>query len=296
VIHGALPYAWRVNLAQLVHRPAADAPVIIVAFDAWVDAGSASSAAATALAEGGELVATFASDLLYDYRARRPSLDIVDGRPLRLEWPDLTIRYSRLGGRDVLVLTGPEPDFRWRELAGDVVEAARALGVSQWISLGAIPAAVPHTRPVPVLGTESQPGLLRGNVRPGPEGLLRVPAAAISVLDIAVAQAGIPAVGYFAQIPHYISGPYPAATIALLRTIELHLGIELPLSTLLDEVESMRQRLDTATALDEKTRTYIDKLESMVDEERLPSGDELIGDIERFLRERGTDPGAGRIH
>jgi len=269
---------------------------MVVAFDAWVDAGSASSTAATALAEGGDTVAHFEADLLYDYRARRPTLDIIDGRPLRLEWPELSIKHSRLGGRDVMVLTGPEPDFRWRELATDVIEAAKALGIKQWISLGAIPAAVPHTRPVPVLGTESKPGLLRGNIRPGPEGLLRVPSAAISVLDIAVAHAGIPSLGYFAQIPHYISGSYPAATVALLRAIEQHLDIELPLGTLTDEVEQMRRRLDTATALDEKTRVYVEKLESMVDEERLPSGDELIGEIERFLRERGADPGAGRIH
>jgi hypothetical protein len=269
---------------------------MVVAFDAWVDAGSASSAAATALAEGGETLATFENDVLYDYRARRPTLDIVDGRPLRLEWPELTLRYSRLGGRDVVVLTGPEPDFRWRELATDVVEVTKSLHVTQWISMGAIPAAVPHTRPVPVLGTESRPGLLKGNVRPGPEGLLRVPSAAISVLDIAVGQGGIPALGYFAQIPHYISGPYPAATVALLRAIERHLDIELPLGTLTEEVEQMRRRLDTATALDEKTRQYIEKLEAMVDEERLPSGDELIGEIERFLRDRGNDIGEGQIH
>jgi hypothetical protein len=285
-----------VSLVEIVAPPENAAAVMVVAFDAWVDAGSASSNAAGALAEGGELVATFDADLLYDYRARRPTLDIVDGRPLRLEWPELSIKYNRLGGRDVLILTGPEPDFRWRELATDVVKAARELHVTEWISLGAIPAAVPHTRPVPVLGTEARPGLLKGNVRPGPEGLLRVPSAAISVLDIAVSQAGIAALGYFAQIPHYISGPYPAATVALLRAIERHLDIELPLGTLTEEVDQMRRRLDTATALDEKTRLYVEKLEAMVDEERLPSGDELIGEIERFLRDRGTDQGGGRIH
>jgi PAC2 family len=285
-----------VSLVEIVAPPENAAAVMVVAFDAWVDAGSASSSAAGALAEGGELVATFDADLLYDYRARRPTLDIVDGRPLRLEWPELSIKYNRLGGRDVLILTGPEPDFRWRELAADVVKAARELHVTEWISLGAIPAAVPHTRPVPVLGTEARPGLLKGNVRPGPEGLLRVPSAAISVLDIAVSQAGIAALGYYAQIPHYISGPYPAATVALLRAIERHLDIELPLGTLTEEVDQMRRRLDTATALDEKTRLYVEKLEAMVDEERLPSGDELIGEIERFLRDRGTDQGGGRIH
>ena len=92
----------------------------------------------------------------------------------------------------MLVLTGAEPDYRWHELANDVVALAQHLGVAQWISLGAIPAAVPHTRPVPILGTESRAGLLKGSVLPGPEGVLRVPAAAISVFDISVAKAGIP--------------------------------------------------------------------------------------------------------
>ena len=93
-----------------------ESPAIVVAFDAWVDAGSASSAAATALAEGGEAVASFESDLLYDYRARRPTLDIVDGRPLRLEWPELAVSYSRLGGRDVLVLTYHPGGIPWQQV------------------------------------------------------------------------------------------------------------------------------------------------------------------------------------
>ena len=101
---------------------------------------------------------------------------------------------------------------------------AQSLGVQEWISLGAIPAAVPHTRAVPVMGTESRRGLLRGNVTPGPTGLLRVPAAAISVIDIAVSAAGVPAVGYFAQIPHYVSGPYPLAAVELLRTVGRAVG------------------------------------------------------------------------
>jgi hypothetical protein len=271
-------------------------PTVIVAFDAWVDAGSASSAAVELLAEEASIVATFESDLLYDYRARRPTLDILDGRPAGLDWPDLTIRHIRIAERDLLVLSGPEPDFRWRELAADVAYLARQLEVEQWISLGAIPAAVPHTRPVPVLGTESAAGLLRGGVRPGPDGLLRVPSAALSVLDVTVARSGIPAIGYFAQIPHYVSGPYPAAAVELLKSLEAHLGVEMPTGDLTAEAEQMRSRLDTATALDEKTRSYVGRLEDMVDEARLPSGDELITEIERFLRERGSEPGSGQIH
>ena len=267
------------------------APSLLVAFDGWVDAGSAATVAADRLAGGGpdRLIATFDNDQLFDYRSRRPTLDIVDGRLAELSFPELTIRASTVDDRDLLVLSGPEPDDRWRTLATDLVELAGRLGVAEWISLGAIPAAVPHTRSVPVLGTESQPGLLRGDVPAGPTGRLRVPAAAISVLEMAVAGAGIPAVGYFAQVPHYVNGPYPAASVALLESVGRHLGVAPPLGRLGDEVTDIRARLDAATAVDEVARTYVERLEAMADEERLPSGDDLIADIEKFLRERGNE-------
>jgi PAC2 family protein len=285
-----------VSLLRVVDDSDLVAPTVVVAFDAWVDAGSASTSAVDALVDDDSpVVADFATDLLYDYRARRPTLDIIDGRPASLSWPSLSIRRTRLGERDVLVFTGPEPDFRWRELADDLVEFARAVEVEQWISLGAIPAAVPHTRPVPILGTESSSGLLRGDVRPGPQGRLRVPSAAISVLDIAMAEAGIPSLGYFAQIPHYINGEYAPAAVALLDAVAMHLDVVIEARMLRAEAEQLRNRLDTATTLDEKTRTYVGRLEEMADESRLPSGDELISEIERFLRERGDAPGQGQV-
>jgi hypothetical protein len=286
-----------VSLVHLKNVRDLVAPTVVVALDAWVDAGAASTSAAKALADdAAPVVATFDSDVLYDYRARRPTLEILNGRPQNLAWPDLSFRRIRLGERDILVLAGPEPDFRWRELSEDLAMLARQLEVEQWISLGAIPAAVPHTRPVPVLGTESVPGLLRGDVTPGPQGLLRVPSAAISVLDLAVAEAGIPALGYFAQIPHYISGEYAPAAVALIEALATHLGLEIGVESLRAEGELIRARLDTATAVDEKTRAYVVRLEEMVDEARLPEGDELISEIERFLRERGNEPGHGQIH
>ncbi|HEX5590368.1 MAG TPA: PAC2 family protein [Candidatus Limnocylindrales bacterium] len=278
-----------------IREPEAEliAPVVIAALDGWVDAGSAATGAASLLAGTGRIVAEFDGDQLFDFRARRPTLEIENGKPERLTWPTLQMRSRRLGERDILVLTGAEPDFRWRRFASEVVELAEKLHVSQWISIGAIPAAVPHTRPVPILGTSSQPGLLRGDVQPGPDGLLRVPAACISVLDMAVSRAGIPAVGYFAQIPHYVSGEYPGAAAELLRAIGRHLDVETPLGELADEARTLRKRLDTAAALDENTRNYVERLEGMVDESRLPAGDDLIADIERFLRDRGTEMGGG---
>jgi len=267
------------------------APTLVAAFDSWIDAGSAATTAAGRLAEGGEVIARFEADLLFDYRARRPTLEIVDGRPTELTWPELMITRRRVGERDLLVLVGPEPDYCWQELAENAAELARRLGVLEWISLGAIPSAVPHTRPVSVLGTESEAGLLRGDVHAGPVGRLRVPAACISVLDYAVSRAGVPTVGYYAQIPHYVSGEYPAAAIALLRSVALHLDLAPDYGPLEEEARQLRVRLDTAAAVDETTRTYVERLESMVDEARLPSGDDLISEIERFLRRGGTEEG-----
>ncbi len=274
------------------------APTVVVALDAWVDAG-------VSLHDRGQCAGrrrlarsprrSTRTSCTTTARAGQRSRSWTAGPP-NLSWPDLSLRRARIGERDVLVLTGPEPDFRWRELADDLALFARQMEVEQWISLGAIPAAVPHTRPVPVLGTESSPGLLRGDIAPGPQGLLRVPSAAISVFDVAVAEAGVPALGYYAQIPHYISGDYAPAAVALVEALARHLDVEIDVADLRSESETLRTRLDTATAVDEKTRTYVERLEEMVDESRLPEGDELISEIERFLRDRGNEPGHGQIH
>jgi hypothetical protein len=266
-----------------------EAPVVLAALDGWVDAGSAATSALALLALDGVTIATFDGDQLFDYRSRRPTLEIHDGRLSSLAWPEVILRHARFGGRDLVILTGAEPDDRWRAMGEATVELAKRLDVQAWISLGAIPAAVPHTRPVPILGTESEPGLLRGGVAPGPTGLLRVPSAAISMLEMAIADAGIPAVGYFAQIPHYVTGPYAPAALELLRSVERHLEVDLPHGELGEESRQLRTRLDEATAADETTRAYVERLESMVDESRLPEGDDLISEIERFLRGRSAD-------
>ncbi len=262
-------------------------PSVIIALDSWVDAGSAATEAAAAIAEDGRRLGDFDPDALFDFRARRPTLEIVDGRTAALTWPELVVRHARVGDRDLVVISGAEPDYRWHELTAAMTELARTIGAAEWITLGAIPAAVPHTRPVPVLGTASRPDLLRGGVQAGPLGTLRVPAACVSVIDHAIAAAGIPAVGYFAQVPHYVNGAYPPAAVELLTVVGRHLGLQLPLRGLPSEARQLRTRLDTAAALDEATRQYVERLEAMVDESRLPSGDELISEIERFLREGG---------
>lgn len=280
------------SLARLTEpREPLVAPAIVAALDGWVDAAGASTAAAALVAEAGNEFASFDPDQLYDFRARRPVLDIVDGRLAELTWPRLQLHRVRLGERDLVVLSGAEPDFRWGELGGELLEVGLRLGVVEWVSLGAIPAAVPHTRPVPVLATASKPGLLRDEERQGPEGLLRVPAACLNVLEMRFVEAGIPTVGFYAQVPHYVGGPYPQATIALLEHAGRHLGVELPLGDLPDQAAATRARIDAAVAEDPESAAYVARLEQVAGEESLPSGDELASEIERFLRGQSGEGG-----
>ena len=180
------------TLIRLVGAEPLASPVVVAALDGWVDAGSGATLAAGLLADDGRTWATFDVDRIYDYRARRPTLGIVDGVPSELSWPDLQLVHRRFAERDVLVLTGPEPDYRWRQLATELTQLARLLEVAEWISLGAIPAAVPHTRPVTILGTRSSNGQLVPTVEAGPAGTMTVPAACISVLDMAYRGGGRP--------------------------------------------------------------------------------------------------------
>jgi hypothetical protein len=268
-------------------------PVLVAAFDGWVDSGSAATGAADALAEDARVIGTFDADAIFDYRARRPTLSVVDGTLVEIDWPHLEVRAASLDERDLVILSGPEPDYRWHELADEVTAATRRLGVTSWVSLGAIPAAVPHTRPVPILGTSSIRGLLPAGIAQGPDGRLRVPAAVVSVLEHAVVRAGVPAIGLFAQIPHYISAAYPNGAIELLRGLGSYLGTDLPLGELPSRALETRTLLDAATSADERTRAYVERLETLADEARLPVGDDLIADIERFLRERGEGERGG---
>lgn len=267
--------------------PALDAPVVVAAFDSWVDAGSAASTVIDILGTDAAVIARFDPDELFDYRSRRPTLVIRDGHPASLDWPEVILRHVRIGGRDILLLNGAEPDDRWKRLSADTMELLGRLDVGGWVSLGAIPAGVAHTRSVPILGTASRPGLLRGGVVAGPVGALKVPAACLSMLEMAAAEAGIPAVGYYAQIPHYVTGPYALAALELMKTLEQHLDVSLPRGNLIEESRELRLRLDAATAADDTTRAYVERLEAVVDESRQPAGDDLIADIERFLRDNG---------
>lgn len=284
------------SLYHLSKEPdALRAPVLIVAFDAWVDAGGAASAAAAHVARGGETIASFDTDVLLDYRTRRPILDVVDGQAKQLTWQELSLQLVRTDALDLLVLTGPEPDHRWKEFASSVLDLALRLGVVRSIALGAIPAAVPHTRPVPLLTTATPPDQL-GPDDLRPDGFLRVPAAALSVVQMRFAEHGIPVVGLFAQIPHYVAPVYWAGVVALVERLARLLGVDFPLGSLPDEAHQQRVQLDSFVHERPEVREHVERLESLTPEGgisagRIPSGDEIAAEVEKFLRRtRDDDP------
>jgi len=273
--------------------PALRDAVLVASFDGWVDAAEAASRAVGQVAGDATVVATFDPDAVFDYRSRRPVLDVQDGRLTELQWPELAIRHARVDSRDVLIFSGAEPDLRWQELANDAVALVERLSVTEWISLGSVPGAVAHTRPVPVMATASQDGLL--DEPAGPEGLLRVPSAALSVLEMAVTEAGTPAVGFYAQVPPYASIGYAAASIALVRRLSRHLAVTIDVEPLLAEEREQHARYDAAVAGDAMLRETVARLESAagdVEAEQLPSGDDLAREIERYLRRQdgGENP------
>ena len=264
------------------------APVLVVSFEDWVDAGAAGSMAARHIAEGGEVVATFDTDALYDYRSHRPVLDIIDGTPTRFAWPEMTLTRRQLPERDLYVLTGPEPDFRWKEFAADILELALRLGILQHVSLGAIPTAVPHTAPTPVMMTASSEELLRGH-SPN-EGLLRVPAAAVSLVEWTLAENGIPAIGFWAQVPHY-AAPYAAGSISLIRRVEDYLTVTIGAGALEEEAATQSVALQQIFEANPEANEYLQRLEGLVSEQEIPPADHIAEEVERFLRNR--DQGSG---
>jgi predicted ATP-grasp superfamily ATP-dependent carboligase len=281
------------SLYEINHEPEeVVAPALIVSFEDWVDAGGAGSMAARHIAEGGEIVATFDTDRLYDYRSHRPVLDIVDGMPKRFEFPELVMRHRKFPERDLFILTGPEPDARWKEFAGDVNELAVRLGVIEHVSLGAIPSAVPHTAPTPVMMTASSDELKKDAI--AAEGLLRVPAAAVSLIEWTNAASGIPSVGFWAQVPHY-AAPYAGGAIALVRRVETHLSLSIGAGALEDQDRAERESLARVFEANPEATAYLERLESMVGEQTIPAAENIGEEVERFLRsqrrgEQGPNP------
>ena len=263
--------------------------------DGWVDAGfGAATAIAAILSEmKTETLATFQGDELIDQRARRPRLRIDDGVRAGISWPELQVLVGRDRiGSGVALLIGPEPDYRWRPFTAEVVALARELDVRLVVSLGAFPNATPHTRPIKLAATASEPELARrvGVVR----GSIEVPAGIGEVIGEACVEAGIPSVGLWARVPHYVAAmPFAPAALALVEGLCAISGLVIGTDGLERSAEEARRQVDDLIAQSPDHVAMVRQMEEHFDsggetildlEGELPTGDEIASELERYLR------------
>jgi predicted ATP-grasp superfamily ATP-dependent carboligase len=271
-------------------------PIIVGAFEGWNDAADA----ATSAVEHLELIwdarplAALDPDDYYDFQVNRPTVSMVDGVTRRISWP--TTRFSVCrppdSDRDIVLMRGIEPNMRWRAFCDEVLEVYRELGIEMAVGLGALMADTPHTRPVPVTGsaydTESAAKFgLEESRYEGPTGIL-------GVFQDACVNIGIPAITFWAAIPHYISqSPHPKATLALLHRVEEVLDIPVPLGGLPEQAADWQRLVDEMAGADDEVTEYVRNLEEQAEESDLAqtSGETIAREFERYLRRRR--PGQG---
>lgn len=254
---------------------------LVVAFDGWVDAAGVGSGTVDHLAEGGQRIVEFDPDAVFDYRVNRPVVDFFDGRLSEMTLPELGVDFAEPGGQPLMLLRGTEPEFRWKALGAAVVTLAERLGSTEMVCVGAVPAAVPHTRSTRIMTTSSTEGFVSSEA---PPGLLRVPGAAVTSLEWYLSRAGMPTHGFWAQVPHYVTGPYPQAMLALLERVGTHLGREFPLGDLPEDAMQHRTELDELATDNSELTAHLERLELLDEPEDLPTAEELGSEIEEFLR------------
>ncbi|HSL00025.1 MAG TPA: PAC2 family protein [Rubrobacteraceae bacterium] len=283
---------------RLEWRPELERPVLIAAFTGWNDAADAASVALGALASSWEVrrFGSFDGEEFFDYGTTRPQIKLTDGVTRTIEWPENVVsatapRVEAAGGRGVVLLSGPEPNFRWRSFSGAVAELAKKLGVELVVTMGALLADVPHSRPVAVSANSQDPALveslgLSASRYEGPTGIT-------GVLHRACAEAGLPSVSFWASVPHYLPAvPSAPAALALLDGLSTLLGVAVDTSDLEQTAATYQEQVSVAVSRDEDLASYVRMLEerfdSYADQESrdLPSGDELALELESFLRQQ----------
>ena len=282
------------ELVTVHQMPELADPVLVITLDGWVDAGYGMRNASEIMLESGDAVpvASFDSDLLVDYRARRPTMTVRDGHVDEISWPSIQIQVvSDLDQREFLLLHGPEPDFGWKAFCAALDELVQRLGVARVATLGAYPAAVPHTRPVRLSATGTSQDLI-GRFG-SPAGTLEVPAGISAALAKQFEAAGLDTVSVWAQVPHYAAGsPFPAATAALFQGLRTVTELRFDPAPLIAEGLEVSRRLDTMIAKNSSHKRLLGQLESAYDtsmgeqENEIPTGDELAEELERFLRDQ----------
>jgi proteasome assembly chaperone (PAC2) family protein len=279
------------------------APALVCAFTGWNDAGDAASAALQFV--GSSLGATRFAHIdpedFYDFQATRPKIKLVDGRTRTIEWPLIEVFAARVprAPRDLILLQGPEPSMRWRAFSKHIVDLAEALGTQMVVSLGALLADVPHSRPVHITGLATDEALVeRLGLTPtsyeGPTGI-------VGVLHSACQDAGMPSASLWASVPHYVAAaPNPKAALALVRKLEGLVGVSVDAGELETASTEYERQVSLAVQSDPEVQAFVERLEQAAAEEEpgidqadIPSGDVIARDFQRFLRQRGPGDVAG---
>jgi proteasome assembly chaperone (PAC2) family protein len=271
-------------------RPALRHPVMVAGFEGWNDAASAASEAAGWLTRrfGATKFASMDPEEHFDFQSARPTVELVDGVTRDLKWPATDFFAVPVDARDLVVLRGVEPNLRWPSFCRDVLGVAGDTGCEMVVTLGALLADVPHTRPVRVTGATTDPALmsrlhLQRSRYEGPTGI-------VGVLHDTARAAGVPSASLWAPVPHYVSTPpNPSATRALLDRLGDLLGTPFELQELDAASQAWRTRVDEVVAQDDDVRTYVGQLEERYDAEAetdVPSGETLAAEVEQFLRDR----------
>ena len=282
------------------HPVSLDKPVLVVYLSGWIDSGGAAQLAPDALLEEcqAEPLAVFDDDTYLDFRARRPTMKLVEGRNTVLDWQHITLSHGRDRiGRDVIIAHGPEPDLAWHRFVSELTTAAQDLGVGACAHLGAYPFSCPHTRPSRLSMTTASEDLLA--TLPFLRSTLDVPGGIGSALEHSLHAAGIPTLGIWAQVPHYAATmPYPAAGVALLDGLNQSLDLVVDGTDLRSSMVDHRRRLDQLVRDNSEHAMMLRELETahdaqLLDEPQIDvapptigniSADDLSEQVERFLR------------
>ncbi|GAB3787979.1 PAC2 family protein [Nocardioides ungokensis] len=273
---------------------------MVLVLDGFLDAGNAAARAAQHLVDLGEgpVVATFDVDQFHDYRARRPAMSFVRDHYEAYDAPRLVVRLLHdTGGTPYLLLQGPEPDNRWEAFARAVREVVERFGVTRVVSMGSVPMAVPHTRPIAVTHHANDPDLLIGES--AWRGELRIPSSAQALLEVRLGEWGHAAMGFVAHIPHYLAQlDYPKASAALLEQVEKAGRLTVDLSDLLVEAEEREVEIARYLAANDEVNEVVVALEQQYDaferaeesgssllaeDQPLPTGEEIGQQFEQFL-------------
>ena len=280
-------------MIEIEEVPELRSPILIAAFEGWNDAADAASGVIDHLMRvwNARVVAAIDPEEFYDFQMNRPVVATNEQGMRQITWPSTQLAVASPPGalRDVILLRGIEPNMRWRQFCAELLAASDELGAEIVVTLGALLADTPHTRPIPVSGTASEPELidklkLEQSNYEGPTGI-------VGVFQDACTRMDIPAVSYWAAVPHYVAQPpCPKATLALVGQLEDLLEISIPLGDLPEESRAWERGVDELAEEDEEIGDYVRALEETRDTAELPeaSGEAIAREFERYLKRRDS--------